>query len=124
MNSFSSLNVGVDLLNQSRIKALINRRGLDRFSRWILTPHELSQLPSQTDPIPYLAVRWAVKEALYKACFPWYRLHWQQVSIVKGEGGQPLCVFEGGGPRWLQAKVSVSHEADLILAQALVFAPS
>ena len=38
-----------------------------RLAEKILHPDELAQLPAQKDPVRYLALRWAAKEALGKA---------------------------------------------------------
>ncbi|KAJ1862014.1 hypothetical protein LPJ78_004978 [Coemansia sp. RSA 989] len=70
------LGVGVDILNISRIGAVVKRGHLytDRFARRILCASELEQFKQlankQTEQTQYLATRWGVKEALYKAAYP------------------------------------------------------
>ncbi|SCV71925.1 BQ2448_4619 [Microbotryum intermedium] len=104
------LGIGVDLLHLPRLSSLITRRGADRFARRILTPFELEQwrkidkdqlqrplgevtkgdLVPETRRTTYLAVRWAAKEAAYKALHSSRRIaSWQDVQIEKLEGCRP-----------------------------------
>lgn len=115
--------IGVDLTRISRIGELVARRGIDRFSRWILSPVELAAFKNGQDlkgrrDLQYLASRWAAKEALFKACYPEHRLRWHQVTIGKGPGGEPTVSIDIDSP--LRARVSISHDGDLVIASALL----
>ena len=58
--------IGNDIIDKRRIAALWQKHGR-RLAEKILHPDELAQLPAQKDPVRYLALRWAAKEALGKA---------------------------------------------------------
>ena len=58
--------IGTDIIDKRRIATLYQKHG-QRLAEKILHPDELAQLPAQKDPVRYLALRWAAKEALDKA---------------------------------------------------------
>ena len=58
--------IGTDIIDKRRIATLYQKHG-QRLAEKILHPDELAQLPAQKDPVRYLALRWAAKEALGKA---------------------------------------------------------
>ena len=58
--------IGTDIIDKRRIAALYHKHG-KRLAEKILHPDELMQLAAQKDPVRYLALRWAAKEALGKA---------------------------------------------------------
>ena len=58
--------IGTDIIDKRRIAALWRIHG-QRLAEKILHPDELAQLSAQRDPVRYLAMRWAAKEALGKA---------------------------------------------------------
>ena len=58
--------IGTDIIDKRRIAALWRTHG-KRLAEKILHPDELAQLSAQRDPVRYLAMRWAAKEALGKA---------------------------------------------------------
>ena len=60
------LGIGTDLVSVARIARLHQRYG-DAFSRRILAPSELLELPTAAAPAHFLAKRFAVKEAVVKA---------------------------------------------------------
>lgn len=81
--------------------------------------------------------RWAAKEALYKAAYPTYKLTWKQISLFKDAGKPVLRVtppplskadIEDPQTRNLPAfgevhdriHVSLSHDADLVVAYVVV----
>ena len=58
--------IGTDIIDKRRIATLYQKHG-QRLAEKILHPDELAQRPAQKDPVRYLALRWAAKEALGKA---------------------------------------------------------
>src|SRR5438093_249195 len=58
--------VGVDLVEVSRVAAIIADKGSRVFER-LLTPAERAYCESRPDPATHVAVRLAAKEAVYKA---------------------------------------------------------
>lgn len=65
----------------------IHRNGIDAWSRKLLTAaesQELLKIKSQNAQTRYLANRFSVKEAIYKACFPHFVLRWKDVAVISG----------------------------------------
>jgi len=60
------LGIGTDILENKRIRRMYKRFGR-RFLKRIYTEEEILYAESHEDPVPYLAARFAVKEALIKA---------------------------------------------------------
>src|SRR2546425_10000039 len=62
----TAIGVGVDLVEVSRVAAIIADKGSRVFER-LLTPAERAYCESRPDPATHVAVRLAAKEAVYKA---------------------------------------------------------
>jgi len=112
--------IGVDLLHVSRMAALVHRRGADKIASRILSPLERSAFcrlsPEQGIATRFLGVRWAVKEAAYKALYP-LRPTWKELTYTTFDpqtGSKPALVCGGGQRPTLY--VSVSHDGEYILA--------
>ena len=67
----------------------------------------------------FLTVRWAIKEAAYKALFPLYNPTWRDLTVFKAptDGGKPNLVFEGSAR--VKLHVSVSHDGEYTVANVL-----
>lgn len=95
--------IGVDLLHLPRLSTLLARRNghyLHRFARRILTRDELavfhnklSAPPGSGGLIRWLGVRWAAKEAAFKACGSTKgALGWKEVEVGYHPSGRP-CIY-------------------------------
>ncbi len=86
--------LGLDLVELSRIEAIYNKFG-DRFAAKILTPGELTRVPS--NPVAYLASRFAAKEAGVKALGTGFArgITLQHLEIVNNRMGRPELFFFG-----------------------------
>ena len=60
------INVGNDLIENSRIKDALDKFG-DRFLEKVFTPSEIEYCMKKKDPIPHLSARFSCKEAFIKA---------------------------------------------------------
>ena len=60
------INVGNDLIENSRIKEALEKFG-DRFLEKVFTPSEIEYCMNKKDPIPHLSARFSCKEAFIKA---------------------------------------------------------
>ncbi|MBL8087250.1 MAG: holo-ACP synthase [Chthonomonas sp.] len=107
------LGIGVDVVEIDRIAAAAEH---PRFASRILTVLELEALAQEPDRVRFLAGRWAMKEAIKKAC-PW--LHsWHAAEITRGTHGEPRAhVF--GIDHSERVHVSLTHERGLVVAMAL-----
>ncbi|KIL70119.1 hypothetical protein M378DRAFT_116994 [Amanita muscaria Koide BX008] len=126
------LGIGVDVVHVPRVTALIRRRGLQKFVSRILSPQELSDwnsLPACTTELArsrFLAVRWSVKEAAYKAMYPMLRPSWKELTY-NNDGRKPSLLIQPHVPQDTlklgSSHVSVSHDGDYVFASVVLEAP-
>ena len=85
--------------------------------------------------------RWTLKEAAYKALFPYYRLTWKDISINQIEGIFKICMtflslcmtniilgkphliihdVEQKGINNIKVYSSVSHDGEYVISQVLI----
>src|SRR5205814_6907615 len=87
----SAIGVGVDLVEVSRVAAIIADKGARVFER-LLTPTERAYCESRPDPATHVAVRLAAKEAVYKALQGSEAargIGWREVEVTRTPGGRP-----------------------------------
>ncbi|KAN0140012.1 4'-phosphopantetheinyl transferase [Lactarius tabidus] len=125
------LGIGVDVLHLPRL----TRHLCDnRLARRILSPAELQNylaLPKEDHErrIRFLGVRWAVKEAVYKAVYPIVKPTWRDFTLQKPAGSpKPDLVYH---PKDSQLSLrlgcihtSVSHDGDYTFATVIVELPA
>jgi len=110
------LGVGIDIIEVARIAASYEKFG-ERFANRILLPDEIAYCRSHKDPAPFLAARFAAKEAVSKAFGTGIgaQLGWRDVEIRRKESGEPFVVLHGKGRDLFAARgakqllVSLSH---------------
>lgn len=119
--------LGIDVVEVRRIEeAMQNPRFVER----ILTPYERAQPISG----PFLAGRWAAKEAVAKAVT--LELRWHDIEILNDENGKPFVRFatpdhddptmtlapallDAGYRMASQLHISISHERGIASAVAI-----
>jgi len=114
------LGVGTDIVEVARIRGALERHG-DRFLRRLYTEQELAYCQKQRDPHPFLAARFAAKEAASKAFGTGIArgFGWKTFSVAHNEHGAPLAVLDESGQQLLAAHgatgllVSLSHTTSL-----------
>ncbi|KAG2077484.1 4'-phosphopantetheinyl transferase [Suillus decipiens] len=127
------LGIGVDILYLPRLISLLSRRGSEAFATRILSCQELQTFrllaerhgEVKTGKITqFLGVRWAVKEAAYKALYP-IRPTWKEVTYSSFNGvtgAKPTLIYRpihhDVGPA-SKLHVSVSHDGDYVYAQVI-----
>ncbi len=110
------LGTGIDIIEVERVEGAYQRHG-ERFVQRILCPAELAYCFSHKSPGPFLAARFAAKEAVSKAFGTGIgaQLGWQDMEIRRKETGQPYVVLHGKGQTLLAARggreihLSLSH---------------
>jgi holo-[acyl-carrier protein] synthase len=110
------LGTGIDIIEVARIQSAHERFG-ERFLQRILLPDEISYCLSHRVPGPFLAARFAAKEAISKAFGTGIgaELGWQDMEIRRKESGEPFVVLHGAGQKLLEARgartvlISLSH---------------
>ncbi|KIM46250.1 hypothetical protein M413DRAFT_64751 [Hebeloma cylindrosporum] len=125
------LGIGVDLVHIPRIVSLLERRNPEKFAAKILSPQEYTQWVSLGSSEPsvrlrFLAVRWNVKEALYKAVYPTLRPTWKEITYhgLTASGQKPSIAYHPVVQENLhkvgRIHVSVSHDGEYSYASVVV----
>ena len=121
------LGTGIDIIEVARIAASFEKFG-ERFVNRILLPDEIKYSLDHRQPAPFLAVRFAAKEAISKAFGTGIgaQLGWQDMEICKKESGEPFVVLHGKGKKLFEARgakrllVSLSHTEHYAAATAVL----
>ena len=110
------LGTGIDIIEVQRVESAYQRFG-GRFVERIFRPSELAYCLSHKSPGPFLAARFAGKEAVSKAFGTGIgrRLGWQDIEICRKESGEPYLVLHDKGKILLDERgarlvhLSLSH---------------
>ena len=121
------LGTGIDIIEVARIAASYEKFG-ERFVKRILHPAEIAYALSHRNPAPFLAARFAAKEAVSKAFGTGIgaALGWQDMEICKKESGEPFVVLHGSGKILFESRgaksllVSLSHTEHYAAATAIL----
>jgi holo-[acyl-carrier protein] synthase len=121
------LGSGIDIIEVRRVEAAHKKFG-DRFIKRILHPSELAYCLSHKSPGPFLAARFAGKEAISKAFGTGIgrQLGWQDMEICRKDSGEPYVVLHGKGKTLLRERggrivhLSLSHTAQHATAMAIL----
>lgn len=116
--------IGVDILEKRRVDSALKRWG-DRFLQKILTVREIEILRHKGDFIGSVAVRFAAKEAVFKALgMGWSKkLGWHDVEILNSPEEKPQLVFSARVREWVKGTrvhVSLSHSMDYAIAMVII----
>ncbi len=121
------IGIGLDLVDLRRFaafRARWQRRGMER----LFTAGELEDCMARVDPVPSLAVRFAAKEAFFKAMGTGFGRGgaWTEVEIRRTATGAPT-LFLSGRARLLAGRrgvtrmhVSLTHSVSAAAAQVLL----
>jgi len=121
------LGVGIDIIDVGRIASSYERFG-DRFLNRILLPGEIEYCLSHKTPGPFLAVRFAAKEAISKAFGTGIgaQLGWQDMEVGRKESGEPFVILHENGEKLLASRggrivrISLSHTKEYATAVAIL----
>ena len=121
------LGCGIDIIEVERVEAAREKFG-ERFLQRILLPSEIAYCLSHKVPGPFLAARFAGKEAISKAFGTGIggQLGWQDMEICRKESGEPYVVLHGKGETLLRERggrmvlLSLSHTAKQAAAVAIL----
>lgn len=103
---------GIDITNLSR-KEFVNKKLVERF----LHTNELKTLANisdNNDKIKFIASRWAIKEAIFKA-LDQYKIAFNKINITH-INYCPTVELED-----YNTTISVSYEGDLVIASAILY---
>ena len=121
------LGVGIDIIEVSRIEGSYARFG-DRFLERILHQNEIRYCLSHKSPGPFLAARFAAKEAISKAFGTGIgaQLGWQDMEVGRKESGEPFVILHHKGIELMAARnatalrISLSHTQNYATAVAIL----
>ena len=121
------LGTGIDLIEVERIRDSFTRFG-ERFLKRILHPNEIAYCLSHKDPGPFLAARFAAKEAISKAFGTGIgaQLGWQDMEVGRKESGEPFVILHGNGLKLLTERggravhLTISHTSAHATAMAIL----
>lgn len=110
------LGVGIDIIEVARIAASLEKFG-HRFGERILLPEETTYCLAHRNPAPFVAARFAAKEAISKAFGTGIgaQLGWRDMEIAHKETGEPYVVLHGKGKKLFESRqaknlfISISH---------------
>lgn len=110
------LGVGIDIIEVARIAASLEKFG-HRFGERILSREEIEYSLAHRNPSPFVAARFAAKEAVSKAFGTGIGAHigWQDIEIAHRISGEPYVILHGKGKVLFEARrasglhVSISH---------------
>jgi holo-[acyl-carrier protein] synthase len=121
------LGTGIDIIEVARIESSYERFG-ERFLSRILVPGEISYCLSHKKPGPFLAARFAAKEAISKAFGTGIgaQLGWQDMEVCRKESGEPFVILHGKGKKLFEERgaknllISLSHTEIHATAMAIL----
>ncbi|HTK81245.1 MAG TPA: holo-ACP synthase [Bacteroidota bacterium] len=116
--------IGVDVVEISRMERAVERWG-QVFLDKIFTREELTYSQSKKNPIPHIAARFAVKEAVAKALATGWSggFRWKDVEVENDKSGKPAVTLYGHVKELLQGSsimVSISHSETVVVAFAVI----
>ncbi|KAK7049585.1 hypothetical protein VNI00_005616 [Paramarasmius palmivorus] len=125
------LGIGVDIVHIPRVLDVLRRRGSDKFASRILSRKEmrewhLKHRPSEscsTQSAQFLAVRWALKEAAYKALYPTIKPTWKDLTYQgkSKDGSKPTLQYLPSDSQipGITLHSSVSHDGEYVFASVI-----
>ena len=121
------LGLGIDIIEVERIRSVHQKHG-ERFLNRILHPNEVAYCLSHKDPAPFLAVRFAAKEAISKAFGTGIgtALNWRDMEVGKRDSGEPFVILHEAGLKLLAQRggksvlLSLSHTLQYAAAVAVL----
>lgn len=125
-----AVSCGNDIIKVSRVKESIERIG-ENFIKRVYTDEEISYCESRRMcKYQSYAVRFAAKEAVYKALSPKEDgfTSWKDVEVKRLETGKPFVALTGALAEYAASKgitnenieISLSHDDDYAIATAVI----
>jgi len=121
------LGTGIDIIEVARVKASCERFG-ERFLQRVLVAEEIAYCQSHKNPAPFVAARFAGKEAISKAFGTGIgkQLGWRDMEIRRKESGEPYVVLHEKGQKLLKERgarivhITLSHTESYAAAMAIL----
>lgn len=104
------IGVGIDVVEISRVRALLDAHG-DRAQRRLFSEREILYCRKKAHPERHFAARVAAKEAVFKALSGTEEargIGWREIEVVLDGLGRPSLLLHGGAERRAQ-ELRVAH---------------
>jgi phosphopantetheine--protein transferase-like protein len=123
-----ALGAGVDIIAISRMRGVLEAPGRQAFLNKVYTPGEIERSEAHPDPVVYLAMTFAAKEAIFKT----FGIDWdtgvqfKEIDVQDGEHGEPLPILSGRFAEIAAARkvsrvlLSLSYDGDYAVAMAVL----
>ncbi len=119
--------IGIDIVEIKRLKDTLERQK-ERFLRRVFTAAEQEYSNAHRDPVPHYAVRFAAKEALFKAIGTgWAKgVSWLDVEVTRSKEGPPKLTLSGEARKIADmmavqsVHVSLSHSVENAVAVVIL----
>jgi len=108
------MDIGVDLVEIARVRDFARRN--PRFLKRVFSDAEISYCRAKKNPWPHFAVRFAAKEAVYKALGK-SDVPLTAISVSSASDGKPSVFISGKPAR--KIRLSLSHGRDHAVAFAV-----
>jgi holo-[acyl-carrier protein] synthase len=120
------IGIGCDILDISRLKGQL--RADAGFAGQIFTVNEIAYCQSKRYPYRHFAVRFAAKEAFFKAISDGKRaeIPWHDVEVTNEKSGKPIMRLTGQARKLAKARkarnvyVTLSHSAKCAMAYVVL----
>ena len=110
------IGLGTDIVEVKRMEQFAQKPGaLER----IFTPQEIAYCQARKNRYQHLAVRFAAKEAVYKA-LPFGGVAFKNIQVTNLENGRPVVSVADERCRDLQILLTLSHTDAYAMATAVV----
>jgi len=99
------IGIGLDIIEIARVQDGL-LKGSERFLNKLFTVNEQRYCNTRVRPAQHFAVRFAAKEAIFKALGTGWRgkLKWTEIEICTHESGAPYPVFTGAVAEQVQQR--------------------
>ncbi len=111
------LGTGIDIIEIDRIAKSIEKWG-DGFLNHIFLEEEIAYARKHKNAAQHFAVRFAAKEAVYKALND-KSIGWKDIKILNNENGKPYCAIRKEGFK-NTILISLSHSHKYAVANAII----
>ncbi len=121
------LGTGIDIIEGSCVQTSYEKFG-ERFLQRILRPAEIAYCLSHKSPAPFLAARFAAKEAISKAFGTGIGAEfcWPDLEVGRKATGEPFVILHDKGIQLLQQRganrvhLTISHTVQHAVAMAIL----
>jgi holo-[acyl-carrier protein] synthase len=121
------IGIGIDVIEIERVRAVLERQK-DRFRNRVFTAAEQRYCDAHRDPAPHFAVRFAAKEALFKALGTGWSggIRWTDAEVSRSAGQAPCLVLHqqaahvGSALGARTIHLTLSHSRDSAIAMVIL----